>query len=188
MSHNDRISESAVRRESAKINLVCRFPFKTIGFSSLSEIRKSNHLQVSLQRHHFLLSYFKTLSVGLAGIWTHETPLAGALSSEPIRRRYTGCNVVVFWTFFYSNCLWLVDKAEKIYIYHLLSPLFSFTLYVLEQLQILMNARKITMTVNKVLAKSKRKKCANYLGLTLLTWIWVEIFGKIQRTYLVTRN
>ena len=60
-SHRDRISESAVRRESAKINLVCRFPFKTFGFSSLSEIRKSNHLQVSLQRHHFLLNYFKSL-------------------------------------------------------------------------------------------------------------------------------
>ena len=185
-SHKDRISESAVRRESAKINLVCRFPFKTFGFSSLSEIRKSNHLQVSLQRHHFLLNYFKTLSVGPAGFWTCETPLAGALPSDITRRRYTGCNVVVFWAFFYSNCLWLVDRAEK-NIYLLLSPAFSFTLYVLEQLQILMNARKISTTVNKVLAKSKSKKCPNYLGLTLLTWIWVEIFGKIQRTYL-TKN
>ena len=36
--------------------------------SSLSEkTRKSNHLQMSLQRKHFLLSYLKTLSVGLAG-------------------------------------------------------------------------------------------------------------------------
>ena len=112
-SHKNRISERAMRRESAKINLVCRFPFKTFGFSSLSEIRKSNHLQVSLQRHHFLLNYFKTLSVGPAGFWTRETPLAGALPSDLTRRRYTGCNVVVFWAFFYSNCLWLVDKAEK---------------------------------------------------------------------------
>ena len=32
----------------------------TYGFSSLSEkTRKSNHLQMSLQRQHFLLSYFK---------------------------------------------------------------------------------------------------------------------------------
>ena len=38
----------------------------TYGFSSLSEkTRKSNHLQMSLQRQHFLLSYFKTLSVCL---------------------------------------------------------------------------------------------------------------------------
>ena len=37
------------------------------GFSSLSEkTRKSNHLQMSLQRQHFLLSYLKTLTkVGL---------------------------------------------------------------------------------------------------------------------------
>ena len=36
------------------------------GLSSLSEkTRISNHLQMSLQRQHILLSYFKTLSVGL---------------------------------------------------------------------------------------------------------------------------
>ena len=40
----------------------------TYGFSSLSEkTRKSNHLQMSLQRQHFLLSYLKTLNVGPAG-------------------------------------------------------------------------------------------------------------------------
>ena len=36
----------------------------TYGLSSLSEkTRKSNRLQMSLQRQHFLLSYLKTLSV-----------------------------------------------------------------------------------------------------------------------------
>ena len=35
------------------------------GLSSLSgKTRTSNHLQMSLQRQHILLSYFKTLSVG----------------------------------------------------------------------------------------------------------------------------
>ena len=29
---------------------------------------------MSLQRKHFLLSYFKTLSVGLAGVWTYNLP------------------------------------------------------------------------------------------------------------------
>ena len=41
------------------------------GFSSLSEktrVRKSNRLQMSLQRQHVLLSYLKTLSVGPAGV------------------------------------------------------------------------------------------------------------------------
>ena len=38
----------------------------TYGFSSLSEkTRKSNRLQMSLQRQHFLLSYLKTLTFGL---------------------------------------------------------------------------------------------------------------------------
>ena len=32
-------------------------------------------MQMSLQRQHFLLSYSKTLSVGLAGIWTCDLPL-----------------------------------------------------------------------------------------------------------------
>ena len=43
--------------------------------SSLSaKTRKSNHLQMSLQRKHFLLSYLKTLSVGPVAIWTHDLP------------------------------------------------------------------------------------------------------------------
>ena len=32
------------------------------------DYRKRNHLKMSLQRQHFLLSYLKTLSVGQAGI------------------------------------------------------------------------------------------------------------------------
>ena len=48
----------------------------TYGLSSLSEkTRKSNRLQMLLQRQHFLLSYLKTLSVGPAGTWTSGLPL-----------------------------------------------------------------------------------------------------------------
>ena len=55
----------------------------TYGFSSLSEkARKSNHLQISLQRHHFLLSYLKTLSVGPAGVWTRDLPLGRPALSQ----------------------------------------------------------------------------------------------------------
>ena len=36
--------------------------------------RKSNYLQMSLQRQHFLLSYLKTLIVGPAGVWTRDLP------------------------------------------------------------------------------------------------------------------
>ena len=53
--HKTQISESAVR--------------ETYGFSSLSDkTRKSNHLQMPLQRQHFLLSYLTTLSDGPAGV------------------------------------------------------------------------------------------------------------------------
>ena len=41
----------------------------TYGFSSLSEkTRKSIHLQMSLQRQHFLVRYLKNLSVVPAGV------------------------------------------------------------------------------------------------------------------------
>ena len=65
----------------------------TYGFSSLFEkTRKSNHLQMSLQRQYFLLSYLKTLSVGPAGVWTHDLPSrqTGALPTELTRR----CNQI----------------------------------------------------------------------------------------------
>ena len=47
----------------------------TYGLSSLSEKTwKSNHLQLSLQRQHFLLSYLKTLSVGPVEVCTCDLP------------------------------------------------------------------------------------------------------------------
>ena len=47
----------------------------TSGLSSLSEkTRKSNHLQMKLQREHFLLSYLKTLSVGRVGASNSQPP------------------------------------------------------------------------------------------------------------------
>ena len=55
----------------------------TYGFLSLSEkTRKSNHLQMSLQRQHFLLSYLKTLSVGPAGVWTRDLLLGRPALSQ----------------------------------------------------------------------------------------------------------
>ena len=53
----------------------------TYGFSSLSEkTRKFNHLQMSLQRQHFLLSYLKTPSVGQAGVRTRDLPFTRPFS------------------------------------------------------------------------------------------------------------
>ena len=63
----------------------------TYGFSSLSEkTRKSNHLQMSLQRQHFLLSYLKTLIVCPAGVWTPRPSAqqTGALPTKLTRRLY----------------------------------------------------------------------------------------------------
>ena len=57
----------------------------TSGLSSLSEkTRESNHLQMLLQRQHFLLSYLKTLSVGRPEL--NSRPSAwqpGAQPTEP---------------------------------------------------------------------------------------------------------
>ena len=55
----------------------------THGFSLLSEkTRKSNRSQISLQRQHFLLSYWKTLSVGPAGVRTLDLPLSRPALSQ----------------------------------------------------------------------------------------------------------
>ena len=54
------------------------------GLLSLSmKIRTSNHLQMSLQRQHILLSYFKTLSVG--PVWGPN------LRTEPTGRHIIVC-------------------------------------------------------------------------------------------------
>ena len=46
---------------------------RAYGSLPLSEkTRKSNHLQMSLQRKQLLLSYLKALIVGPAGIWSHN--------------------------------------------------------------------------------------------------------------------
>jgi len=64
------------------------------GLSSLSEkSRISNHLQMSLQRQHILLSYFKTLSVG--PVWD-----SNALPTELTgRRRLSKIVCLVFRSF-----------------------------------------------------------------------------------------
>ena len=55
----------------------------TYGFSSLCEqTRKSNCLQISLQRQHFLLSYVKTLSVSPAGGRTRDLSLSRRALSQ----------------------------------------------------------------------------------------------------------
>ena len=69
------------------------------GLSSLSEkTRKSNHLQMLLQRQHFLLSYLKILSVGPARVWTYGLPLSrpALIPLNPIE--LTWGRLLVFWS------------------------------------------------------------------------------------------
>ena len=47
------------------------------------DYRKCNHLKMSLQRQHFLLSYLKTLSVGQAGVQTYVLPFSRPVLSQP---------------------------------------------------------------------------------------------------------
>ena len=73
---------------------------RTFGFSSLVEkTRKSNHLQMSVQRQHFLLSYLKTLSIGPAGVWTLQPPArqTDALPTELTRRQSYILHTVKTW-------------------------------------------------------------------------------------------
>ena len=42
----------------------------------LEKTRKSNRLQMLIQRQQFVLSYLKTLSIGPAGVWTYSLPLS----------------------------------------------------------------------------------------------------------------
>ena len=78
-----------VPRESNK----CKCCETEAGCSSLPEkTTKSNHLQMSLQGQHFLHSYFKTLSVGPAGVWTRDLAPAqqiDTLPTELTRRLFT---------------------------------------------------------------------------------------------------
>ena len=71
----------------------------TSDLSSLSEkTRKSNHLQMIIQRQHFLLSYLKTLSVGPVGVSNSRPPASqpGAQPSElPVRGYNTSVKICV---------------------------------------------------------------------------------------------
>ena len=53
-----------------------------LSVSASENTRKSNRLQMSLQRQHFLLRYLKTLSVGPAGVRTRDSPLSRATSNQ----------------------------------------------------------------------------------------------------------
>ena len=60
---------------------------KAYGLQSLSKKSwKPNHLQMKLQRQHFLFSYFKTLSVSLTGLWTRDTPHESTMLNKLIHR------------------------------------------------------------------------------------------------------
>ena len=71
-------------------------------WSNGKRLRKFNHLQMSLQtRQHFLLNYFKTLSVGPAGVRTSSLkkktfPPSKTGYSPSIRRRRLGIGQVLF--------------------------------------------------------------------------------------------
>ena len=85
------------------------------GLLSLSEkTRTSNHLQMSLQRQHILLSYFKTLSVGPDWGSKPRPPArqSGALPTELSRRRSVAYLILITRGFVFLNnvCLLLYNN------------------------------------------------------------------------------
>ena len=84
-SHSDVGSFTSHKNKSVKV-----LRDGTYSFSSLSEkTRKSNHLQMSLQRQHFLLSYFKDPECWSGGGLNPRPPArqTDALPTELTRRR-----------------------------------------------------------------------------------------------------
>ena len=88
----------------------------TSGLLSLSEKTwKFNHLLMWLQRQHFLLSYFKTLSVGPAGVKLTTSRVTAQCSTtelpEEIAKKWTkmkntgGARMASR-----NHCLWLLNK------------------------------------------------------------------------------
>ena len=82
---------------------ICKQGFvrRDLRLSSLSEkTRKSNHLQLPLQRQHFLINYLKTLSVDPAGdeLTTSRVTCAARCSTTepPVRGDY--CKVFSLFT------------------------------------------------------------------------------------------
>ena len=66
------------KNRSAKV--LCRGTYSSL--SLFEKTRKSNHLQMSLQRQHFLLSFLKTLGVGPAGVRTRNLRLSRSVLSQ----------------------------------------------------------------------------------------------------------
>ena len=74
---------------------------KTYAFLSFTEkTRKSHHLQMSLHRQHFLLGYFKTLSVGLDRVWTHGLLLSRLVLSLKSANQATVFKFFMFYVIF----------------------------------------------------------------------------------------
>ena len=91
-------------------------------FSSLSEkTRKSNHLQTSLERQHFLLRYLKTLSVCSARVWT-----ATSLSTDPRSPHWANQAAVSFQVSFRLPLSFLMLSLKKLALAYLIIAVTSF--------------------------------------------------------------
>ena len=91
-------------------------------FWSLSEkTRKSNHLQTSLERQHFLLSYLKTLSVCSARVWT-----ATSLSTDPRSPSWANQAAVSFQVSFRLPLSFLMLSLKKLALASLIIAVTSF--------------------------------------------------------------
>ena len=93
---------------------------KSVKVLSLSEkTRKANHLQVSLERQPggFLLRYFKTLSVSLAGVRTRDLPLSRPRSPNLTNQAVKGTHEIIaqhkFPGFASFNTLWLLYRSSQ---------------------------------------------------------------------------
>ena len=77
------------------------------GLSSLSgKTWMSNHLQITLQRQHFLLIYLTTLSVGAVHVWTCDLPHGSPVLYQNMCVVYDHC-------FSYFSFLWFSTQLKR---------------------------------------------------------------------------
>ena len=67
--------------------------------------RKSSHLQMKLQRQHFLLSYLKTLSVGPVGVSNSRPPRHSPVHNQEslVHNQESHRSAVVRWNIIFSD-------------------------------------------------------------------------------------
>ena len=79
-------------------------------------LKKTNHLQLCLQRQHFLPSFFKTLSVGPDRVWTCKQPPARQIGTYPIEAVVYTCWSKLWCSESHPSTVWVQQTNNNYFI------------------------------------------------------------------------